>query len=106
MIVFFRKGRLFNAGLEDQLKKVLSDIAKDHFMKIEYLNIIFNTDEELLKINVKYLQHNYYTDIISFNYSKSPGIIEGELYISKDRIKENAKNFGVSKEAEASRVII
>ena len=56
----------------------------------EYLNYIFCSDDYLLKINIEYLDHDYYTDIISFPYSEFPNPIEGDIFISIDRVKENA----------------
>jgi rRNA maturation RNase YbeY len=56
-------------------------------------------------MNQSYLKHDYLTDIISFNLSEAPAIIEGELYISIDRVRENAKTFKVSMNYELHRVI-
>ncbi len=79
-------------------------VIEGHQKSLKQVQIIFCTDEFLLDINQKYLQHDYYTDIISFPYSVSP--IEGELYISVERIRENALLFKVSFEQELHRVII
>lgn len=68
------------------------------------LNFIFCSDEYLHKINVDYLDHDTYTDIITFPYSTSP--IEGDIYISVERILENAKKFDVSAKQELHRIII
>ncbi len=68
------------------------------------LNFIFCSDEYLHKINIDYLDHDTYTDIITFPYSTSP--IEGDIYISVERILENAKKFDVSAEQELHRIII
>jgi probable rRNA maturation factor len=54
------------------------------------MNYIFCSDEYLLRINQKHLQHNYYTDIITFDLSDTPASIIGEIYISMDRVKDNA----------------
>jgi probable rRNA maturation factor len=69
------------------------------------INIIFCSDEYLLEINQKYLNHDYYTDIITFNYNEDL-IVSGDLYISIDRVKENANNFKIETRDELSRVII
>ncbi len=66
---------------------------------------MFVSDEELLKINQKYLNHDEYTDIITFDLSDSREEIEGEIYISRDRIIENAQQLGLTAEAEFGRVI-
>jgi rRNA maturation RNase YbeY len=67
------------------------------------ITLIFCTDEELLAINKEHLDHDYYTDIITFNYNYD-SIISGDLFISVDRIKDNATQLGVSMEEELHRV--
>ena len=67
--------------------------------------LIFCSDEYLLEINKKYLNHDYYTDIITFDYCVE-NIVSGDLYISIDRVKENAKTFNDSFINELSRVVI
>ena len=65
---------------------------------------VFSTDRDVLKINRQYLSHDFYTDVITFNLSDGWDI-EGEVYLSVDRIKENAKAFNVSFSYELHRVI-
>ena len=72
---------------------------------LKSLNFIFCSDAYLHQINVEYLQHDTLTDIITFPYSRPP-IIEGDIFISIDRIKENASTFNTSFENELHRVII
>jgi len=69
------------------------------------LNVIFCSDEHLKEINIKYLNHDYYTDIITFDYSKKP-VINGDLFISTDRVEENASINKVKFMIELYRVII
>lgn len=69
------------------------------------INYIFCSDEYLLKINKEYLNHDYYTDIITFDY-RLGNIISGDIYISIDRIGENSKKHFVLFEEELKRVII
>jgi len=69
------------------------------------LNIIFVTDDELMEINKKFLEHDYYTDIITFNY-KEKKKISGDLFISIERVMENAIKFKSSVTNEFLRVII
>jgi probable rRNA maturation factor len=69
------------------------------------VTIIFCSDEYLLEVNRQHLDHDYYTDIITFDYSDFP-LISGDLFISIDRVKENATDFKVSFEHELHRVII
>jgi rRNA maturation RNase YbeY len=81
----------------------LSDIASTHNKIIGELSYIFSHDEKVLEINKQYLDHDYYTDIISFPYELNP--ISGDIYISIDRVKENAKDLGIDFQDELHRVM-
>ncbi len=70
------------------------------------LNFIFCTDAYLLELNRKYLNHDYYTDIITFPYRQYPQPLEADIYISIDRVNENALQRGISFQDELLRVII
>ena len=90
----------------NRLKSFLASTAISAKRPLWSLNIIFCSDEHLLGINRDYLQHDYYTDIITFDLSpssKSP--LEAELYISIDRVKENASILGQPFYRELHRVI-
>ena len=69
------------------------------------INVIFCNDDYLLSINKTYLNHDYYTDIITFDYSKPEGV-SGDLYISITRVKDNAKKLNLEFNDELYRVII
>jgi probable rRNA maturation factor len=86
-------------------KTWLGEIMQEHNYKLRELNYIFCTDEYLLNINREYLDHDYYTDIITFDNSEEEGIIEGDIFVSIDRIKDNAKEFKQEFEKELTRVI-
>lgn len=88
-----------------RLMVICKKIIKDYRYTLKSLNIILTSDSFLLKINKIYLKKNYFTDIISFNYSGEDKEIEGELYISVQRVKENAKKYSKSIDNELYRVI-
>lgn len=86
------------------LKKHIESVFKKENRKLEFLNYIFCSDSDLLKINRKFLKHDFYTDIITFDLSENSAI-KGEVYISVDRVRENALKLGVSFKSELHRVI-
>lgn len=83
----------------------LSSTCIEEGKVLEEVNLIFCSDEYLLKMNVEYLQHDYYTDIISFDYCEEDRIL-GDLFISKDRVLDNADQNSVTFESELQRVIV
>ncbi|MBP7556799.1 MAG: rRNA maturation RNase YbeY [Chitinophagaceae bacterium] len=88
-----------------QLKEEIVRIFKRHGKKPGSLNFIFCTDKRLLEINRQYLQHDYYTDIITFELNAPGQPVEGEIYISIDRVKDNARQLGQPIYRELHRVI-
>jgi rRNA maturation RNase YbeY len=80
-------------------------IKKDRF-SVSELNYIFCSDEYLRQINIQFLNHDSYTDIITFDNSTEKGEIEGEIYISIERVKENAAKYRNSFNEELHRVMI
>ena len=87
------------------VKEVIRDLFKKENTKLEQLQYIFCSDEYLLQINKEHLQHNYYTDIITFDLSDTPDAVTGEIYISVDRVRDNAQNYEVTFKQELLRVI-
>lgn len=81
----------------------LGEVCNNEQRELDELSLIFCSDEYLLKINKKYLKHDYYTDIITFNYSITG--IKGDLFISTERVMENAEKQGVGFLNELYRVV-
>jgi probable rRNA maturation factor len=88
-----------------KLKKFIEAAFRKEKKNLKSLNYIFCGDEELLQINRQYLKHDYYTDIITFELSNKGEPIEGEIYISIDRVKENSRNLSEFVYKELHRVI-
>ncbi|HEX4876978.1 MAG TPA: rRNA maturation RNase YbeY, partial [Chitinophagaceae bacterium] len=88
-----------------RLKSFIESIFRKEKMALAELNYIFCSDDELLQINRQFLQHNYYTDIITFDLSDTGNAIHAEVYISIERVKDNARKLGVSFRKELHRVI-
>lgn len=87
------------------IKNWISNIIKNYNYKIGNLNIIFVNDSYLLKLNLKYLNKNTLTDIITFDYNNND-YIEGDLYISIERVKDNSEIYSTDFSNEILRVII
>lgn len=89
---------------EVKLSKWLQSVADFHEVEIKGINYIFCSDEYLLDINITHLNHDYYTDIITFPYRQGK-IIESDIFISVDRVVDNAQSFGVDYQDELLRVM-
>ena len=102
--------QFFNEDVElprldvERVKKWLNFIAKKHDKVVGDLSYIFCSDDYLLSVNRQYLDHDYLTDIITFDYTEG-SIISGDVFISTDRVSENAIEFNVSDDEELLRVI-
>lgn len=83
----------------------VKEVAKRHGYKVGDISYIFCSDEKILEVNRQYLQHDYYTDIITFDYTEE-SVISGDLFISLDTVRTNAEQFNVSYESEFYRVVI
>lgn len=104
MISFFYETD-FKLSKPAKWRKFLSECIKSEGFGTEEINYIFCDDEYLLKINQDFLQHDYYTDVIGFQYSEGKKL-SGDIYISIERIRENAKENEVDFENELARVMI
>lgn len=94
----------FQVDNELEFRDWLTRICTSEGFEVSDLNFIFCSDEVLLGMNIKYLEHDNYTDIISFDYTEGM-TIAGDIFISVDRLKENAILFGVSFNEELLRVM-
>lgn len=83
----------------------LESVCKEEMKEVGDINYIFCNDEYLLEINRSYLDHDYYTDVITFDYSEGL-CLSGDVFVSVDRVIENAKDFNVSFLIELLRVIV
>lgn len=104
-INFFTEDIDFELPQKLKHKNWLKELAKIEGYKILELNYIFCSDEYLFQINVEYLNHDDYTDIITFDNSEDEKTIEGDIFISIDRVKENATKLDQEFNKELNRVI-
>ena len=95
----------FELQNEAQYTDWISRVIASENKKEGDINYIFCDDDFILDINQKYLEHDYYTDIISFDYSVG-NELHGDIFVSVDRVRENAEDFNVSFDDELRRVII
>lgn len=81
-------------------------IKAEGFKRVGELSFVFCSDDYLLQINQQYLNHDTYTDIVTFDSSDDEDVISGDIFISVERVRENAQKFGVTERDELHRVII
>ena len=109
MVKYFREDTRFvfkrRRGNNEWIKDVIASESEKVKFKTGDINIIFCSDDYLLELNKKYLSHDFYTDIITFD-NCSDKIISGDLFISIDRVRENSKTYFSSFDEELHRVII
>ena len=83
----------------------IKEVASKHGYKLGEITYIFCDDQKILEVNREYLKHDYYTDIITFDYTEGK-VISGDLFISLDTVKSNSEKFSTSYEEEFYRVVI
>ena len=104
LIQFYSEDTDFILEEVQRLTAAILEVVKKEALTIEAISYIFCSDSYLLEMNKKHLNHDYYTDVISFPYSTDP--IEGDIFISVDRVRENAKNLSVDFIQELHRVML
>lgn len=105
-IKFFTEDTSYQLRQRSEIRTWLKSIAKKEKYSILELNYIFCSDEYLLQMNRDFLDHDYYTDIITFDNSEVSGKIEGDIFISIDRVKDNAQQQKTSLKDELHRVLV
>jgi len=103
---FFSENKNFKISNKKEIRALLKKICKKENKKISFINYVFCSDNRLLEINKKYLNHTSLTDVVTFNFSTNKKNIEGDVYISIDRVKENAKKYKETFKKELLRIII
>lgn len=94
-----------DSSLLSQLIYLVPKIINHYNFSEFSITVVCGSDDWLLELNKQFLKHDYYTDIITFNYNEN-SIIAGDLCVSLERVAENASNFGVSRDTEFARVVI
>ncbi len=104
-INYFYDRTRFRLKNEERLKYFIKKVITIKQRKTGNLSFIFTSDKSLLKINQEFLGHDYFTDVISFDYGDND-IINGEVYISIDRVKKNSRKFEIDLNIELTRVML
>src|SRR3569833_1341462 len=105
-INFFEEDIAYKLKQKTVVRNWVTETIQAEGFKLKELNYIFCSDSYLLQINQQYLDHDTYTDIVTFDNSDITKTITGDIFISIDRICENASKFGVTEANELHRVII
>ncbi|MCC9165374.1 rRNA maturation RNase YbeY [Pontibacter harenae] len=105
-IEFFSEETDFTLENPEQVSEWIANVIEQHNQELVNLTYIFCSDEYLHEINVEYLDHDTLTDIITFNNADIEGTIEGDVFISVDRVRDNAAELTIPFKDELHRVII
>lgn len=104
-ILFFAEGTQFPSFFSASLIEKWLDVVASHYVKcLGKLSFVFCDDAYILEVNRKYLQHDYYTDVITFDYTQGD-VLAGDIFISLDTVTSNAELFHTSYEEEFHRVV-
>jgi rRNA maturation RNase YbeY len=104
-VQFVKADRLHKLRRVGKIKTAIHDLFETEGRSLNEICYVFCSDQYLLDMNIRFLNHDYFTDIISFDLSENINHITGEIYISTDRVKENAKTHHTTYENELCRVI-
>lgn len=104
-IRFSARSGVFDLHEEGKVKKWLTEVVLRRGKTVGNINYLFCDDDYLIEVNRRYLNHDTYTDIITFDYVAG-GLISGDIMISTERVRENALHYGVQFEHELHRVIV
>ena len=105
MVRFYTQDIRFEFKKKLPVRRWLRFVAESELRRLGELSVIFCSDHDLLDLNLKYLGHDYFTDIITFDYCEGK-TLSGDLFISIDSVRENAEHYGASFEDELDRVIV
>lgn len=105
MIQYINEDVKFPALPKQKLNKWIKTVAAEYQRKIGDIAFVFCTEERILEVNKQYLEHDYYTDIITFDYSEK-SVISGDIFISIDTVKSNAKDLNIPFDKEIKRIMI
>lgn len=90
---------------ERKVTRWIRSVAADYNFAVGNINYIFCSDERELEVNRQFLGHDYYTDVITFDYS-TPSVLNGDIFISLDTVRSNAEQLNISFDAELLRILI
>ena len=105
MVSYYTEDILFNFKERRLTSRWLKFVAESELKRLGDISIIICSDNYILDVNIKYLQHDYYTDIITFDYCEG-NKLSGDLFISVDSVRENASFYGTEFADELNRVIV
>jgi rRNA maturation RNase YbeY len=105
-IQFFSEGIPFILKDKAGIRKWLTLVIREERKKPWYINFIFCSDDYLFELNKTYLKHETFTDVLTFSYAEDNSIISGDIFISINRVKENAFDFDQDFDTELKRVMI
>jgi probable rRNA maturation factor len=105
MIRFFNEDVSYKLTKKQVIRQWLKQQAEAEGYTVGDLNYMFCSDEHVLQVNRDFLQHDYYTDIITFDMSEEEDKIEGDIFISVDRVADNASQLAITPEQEMRRVL-